>query len=301
MKYRILSWDVGIKNLAGCIIEYNSENTEKPFDIEWWDIIDLVKIEEKYCNQYDKKKNKCSNKAKYKCRFLEDVYYYCGTHKKCHTNITNIPIETIKPIDKNTICYKCGTIAKFYLNNNQQCYNLCTKDKNTLLKESKLLELKPEKIKNINIDKIKYNLWIEMDLLPQLLNVDEVIIENQPTLKNPKMKSVAETLYNYYLCRGIIDKIDNNSSIERVKYISPSNKLKLNNDNTISILSKSTSSSETYKLTKQLSIKYVYQFIKDKPNLIKHLDSFKKKDDLCDCFLQGLYYIMKQLQLCNKK
>ena len=41
MTIRILSWDVGIKNLAGCILSHNSSNEQKPFNIEWWEIVNL--------------------------------------------------------------------------------------------------------------------------------------------------------------------------------------------------------------------------------------------------------------------
>ena len=36
---KIISWDVGIKNLAYCIIELNSDNTKK---ILHWNIINLI-------------------------------------------------------------------------------------------------------------------------------------------------------------------------------------------------------------------------------------------------------------------
>ena len=41
------------------------------------------------------------------------------------------------------------------------------------------------------------------------------------------MKSIASTIYDYYLIRGIIDKKISNSKITQVKFMSPSNKLKL--------------------------------------------------------------------------
>ena len=69
-----------------------------------------------------------------------------------------------------------------------------------------------------------------------LLNVDHVVIENQPSLKNPKMKSVAETLYAWFLMRGQIDSVN---PIKNLTYMCPSNKLKVNNDNTLCILKKS--------------------------------------------------------------
>ena len=44
------------------------------------------------------------------------------------------------------------------------------------------------------------------------------LIENQPTLRNPKMKAISSTIYDYYLIRGIFDKDRTNSNIKLVKY-----------------------------------------------------------------------------------
>ena len=44
------------------------------------------------------------------------------------------------------------------------------------------------------------------------------------------MKSISSTIYDYYLIRGIFDKEITKSKINRVKFMSPSNKLKLADD-----------------------------------------------------------------------
>lgn len=293
MTIRILSWDVGIKNLAGCILSHNSSNEQKPFNIEWWEIVNLSMVKEPICSNKYKNGNPCTNKAIYSSTILDKTHYYCGHHKKVYDCFQKQCVfVNIKPVDKNIKCIECSDIAKFNTILDNQRFNYCTTHKNKFIKGMKLNTIKKQTLKDIDIDTLKYNLWILLDKKPELLLVDEVIIENQPALKNPKMKSIAETLYNYFLCRGIIDKPVTDSTINLVKYICPSNKLKLNQDNTISILSKSKNSSETYKLTKELSIQYCYQFIGNNQKLIEHLDKFKKKDDLCDALLQGLYYIL---------
>ena len=89
------------------------------------------------------------------------------------------------------------------------------------------------------------------------------------------------------------------STITKVKYISPSNKLKINKDNTQLVLSTSKNKTETYKLTKELGILYCYQFLETMPHWKAHLDKYKKKDDLCDSLLQGLYYLMSSISKQN--
>ena len=69
-----------------------------------------------------------------------------------------------------------------------------------------------------------------------LIQVDEILIENQPSLKNPNMKTIACILYSYFVMRGIIDKEKNKSPIKFVKFISPSNKLKVDKINMLIFL-----------------------------------------------------------------
>ena len=51
---KVLSWDVGIKNLAGCLISYNKTNNEKPFTIDWWNIINLFATNKQSKKQFIK-------------------------------------------------------------------------------------------------------------------------------------------------------------------------------------------------------------------------------------------------------
>ena len=289
---KILSWDVGIKHLAGCIISNNDVSEKKPYNIYWWNIIDLLDTPPIICSCKDKKNQKCTNNAKISAIILNKQYYFCGIHKNQYTDeINKYKILPQKPIDNDFKCYKCLQVAKFYSEINNKKIGFCTQDKNKLLKEMKPKTIKQITTKDIDIDILKYNLWKLLDKIPLLINVDEVIIENQPSLKNPKMKSIAETLYNYFLCRGIIDKSKTNSPITKVKYICPNNKLRINENNTIEVLSKAKNSTETYKLTKELGIKYCNQLIKYDEIMKEHLNTFKKKDDLCDAMLQAVYYL----------
>ena len=60
---------------------------------------------------------------------------------------------------------------------------------------------------------------------PELLDVDVVIIENQPSLKNPKMKSIQMILYSYFLIMGKVEK----GRVQKIDFCSASNKLKVYN------------------------------------------------------------------------
>ena len=168
--------------------------------------------------------------------------------------------------------------------------------------------------------------------LPQLLDVDFVVIENQPSLKNPQMKSIQMILYSYFLILGkVIGNETTKSYIYKIDFCSASNKLKIydgpaivleekkskkknveqvsqipitteqlidedENNITTDIVenkpAKKKASSVKYADKKRLAIEHAKYFIeKYSPQYIDFFNKHKKKDDLSDSFLQGLYYI----------
>ena len=157
------------------------------------------------------------------------------------------------------------------------------------------IKMKPFKEKNsatLNFDDVKMKLIMEFENKPNLLIASAVVIENQPSFKNPRMKSIASTIYDYYLIRGIIDRNITKSNIKQVKFMSPSNKLKLADvGDTKELIKLKGDETKTYKLTKSLGIKYCTEMIKHLPNWTTHFNNHKKKDDLADAFLQGVYFI----------
>ena len=64
---KILSWDVGIINLAYCIMEENNDNNH-PYKIYHWNTINLL-------NESKIKCDICSKDALYNCKHI-DMYIY---------------------------------------------------------------------------------------------------------------------------------------------------------------------------------------------------------------------------------
>ena len=161
---------------------------------------------------------------------------------------------------------------------------------------------------------------------PQLLDVDYVVIENQPSLKNPKMKSIQMILYSYFLILGKIVGTENPeaSFIQNIDFCSASNKLKIYDGPEIVLEEKKKrgkkiveeiSSVETiiiadtdveqtkpkkgsavkYADKKRLAIEHARYYVETKfPKYKDFFSSHKKKDDLSDSLLQGLYYLKKK-------
>lgn len=153
---------------------------------------------------------------------------------------------------------------------------------------------------------------------PQLLDADIVVIENQPSLKNPQMKSIQMILYSYFLILGKI--IGNDMGyIGTIDFCSASNKLKIYDGPAIVLEQKvskrkkveveiteppepleqsdpiKTKKSNTVKYAdkKRLAVEHTKYFLQKQPTYIDFFNEHKKKDDLADSFLQGLYYYNK--------
>lgn len=289
---RVLSWDVGIINLAYCLLEIqtkkitNSENKEEEinnYHIIEWGLIDLSKKEEKLCQV-------CSKNAslEYTCLDDEKIKYFCKTHGKKY-EIPILPeINDFFTEPKNNIkCESCEKDCKRCYKSHNFCSNHGRAFYQKLLKNIELSYVKKEKT-IFDIDILRYNLVEALDNKPELFSADKVLIENQPSLKNPRMKAISSTIYDYYLIRGIFDK-KYNSKITQVKYMSPSNKIKLSKDKK---LVKEADKTKKYKLTKKLAVDYVKALLdSDLNNFKEYFLSVKKKDDLADAFLQGAYYL----------
>ena len=173
--------------------------------------------------------------------------------------------------------------------------------------------------KNINL--LFENIPKKLYEIPELLNVDIVIIENQPSLKNPKMKSIQMILYSYFIILGkIIGNGEKTTSyIDKIDFCSASNKLKVYDGPEINIISKNkdikkkskTIETEletisdieteletkkkkktiTYSDKKKLAILHAQYYLQYQDSkYLEFFNSHKKKDDLSDSFLQGLYW-----------
>lgn len=291
---KVLSWDVGILNLAFCIINYDNNEWE----IEDWGIINISERKDFFCIECNKKATLTFTD------YYNNEYYYCGRHKPHNDHILKIipEFDNIFTNKNDDVCSwfnkkQCGKKSK-YIFNNTACF--CnTHAKNTFKNIVKNYDVKKISKKSINktsTEDIKLKLIQELDKRKHFLNCDVVLIENQPSMKNPKMKAISSTISDYFIIRGIVDKQINNSNMNLVRFMSPSNKLKLvDNGDKKDLIKVKGDESKTYKLTKALSVKYTNELIENKPQWKEVFDSHKKQDDLADALLQGLYYIINIL------
>jgi hypothetical protein len=312
----VISWDVGVINLAYCIIDYREINVFKILDWNKINLMDEANIE-LVCEATLKNNKSCGSKASYchcPSQITEDKFHgFCRMHRSQADPIIKLEQERIQSLYHqveitDTKELECdhelckNKIGYIYIPNKTDIDFYCKihykQHLNNQLKKIQLQPIKKYSAKIYPIEKMQLTLIRKLDkLLPKFIEhkIEQVIIENQPSLKNPKMKSIANTLFDYFNIRCIVDKIYNNQII-LVKFMSPSNKLKVNNDNTIEVLRTSRDSKDNvakYKLTKELAILYTKQLLSNDKLWLTFLNTTKKKDDLSDCFLQGLYYCSK--------
>lgn len=262
----LISWDIGINNLSYCILD-------KDGNIIKWDVIDLmkdIKAPVEKCCGILKNKKQCSKTASLS---LNDNKY-CKTHCKD---------VSAKPINQKDCCVKnkngsnCKMKVGFKLNDTFYCK-----------------KHKPDNaVKDITVDNISF--FERNKLLPQILdkidgihNVKKVLIESQPVHKNPIMKSIQMLLYSYYLIRDVVDK----QQIDDIILINATNKLTIYDGPEIECEIK-----DTHAKNKFLGKKYCEYFLKDNKEKMEYFMSHKKRDDLADSYLQGLYYIKKNAVL----
>lgn len=262
---KILSIDVGIKNLAFCLMEIVNKDEIK---IHKWDVINL-------CNSAPLCKI-CQKKA----YFYKNDIFFCKLHSK--TSDFNIPtsnlnINKIKKLKINEL-YALGSSLNIEYTK-PILKNLLVEKIEKYIKEKYLEIIVEERADSKNLIELGVNIKKNLDNILYLETIDKIIIENQISTIATRMKSIQGMIAQYFIMR---DKTD-------IEFISSSNKLKsfIGNKKT------------TYNERKKLSIE-ISNDIFNKNNIYtdwqKFMNTHKKKDDLADCFLQGLYYLNETIK-----
>lgn len=216
----ILSFDIGIKNLAYCKVCKDTKN------IKQWGILNISCDE--LCNHISSKGISCEKSATH----IIEGNNYCSTH----------------------------------------CNLKCNKGK------------KKKKIKSNNsIYNVGKKLINMLDKTFESNDYGEVIVENQPSLKNPTMKSIQMIVYTYFLIKSDV----------KVEMINAKNKLKVYKGPKI-LTPYTYEAKNKYKNNKFLAIHYCSHMIENQEiEYINMYKNSKKKDDLADSYLQAIYYIEK--------
>lgn len=217
-------------------------------------------------------------------------------------NLINI-LEDDKPNEKT-----CTTIMKSGKKKGQVCsrisYYNCKETKEPVCKihdSQKRNKPKVKKVKSYTTQEINTKLLERMNEVNEeynfCKNVDTVLLELQPSF-NPKMKQLSHTLYSWFL----MEKIKNpENRMKKIEFVAAKNKLKKIGD-IYDGPAITTSLKGKYPRTKFFSKEYTSWFISNEEEQFKCLlrDS-KKKDDLCDSYLQGVWFFLFKKGSYKKK
>ena len=297
---KVLSIDVGMKNLAYCLFElqYDTGEIKTPesvmsrANIVAWDTVNL-------CDDGSMTNPKpigpvCSSAGcKFAAKFmlqpspLDALSYCCARHANASGYKMPLPafIGSSKILKKMTLD-ELKVFSNEYLSvpipeKSEKSKLKLLQHINGALSAEYLVAVstKPKVISAASLDLITIgrNMHRLFDALPHIARgLDVVIIENQLSTLATRMKTLQGMITQYFIMRGVPD----------IRFISATNKLKL--------FSKEGEDKEVkndYADRKKRSIEITRSLIPPSHPQSPRFETHKKKDDLADCFLQGLWWL----------
>jgi hypothetical protein len=315
---KVLSWDIGFHHISYALFSYDHNHlhqpileTEIPSFSSHLSLLDwnVWSINDKLCPFTDSISNKkCCNVSKW---FLsQDLLYdpsnpnqssfFCKKHspKESNTPLYSLPEDIYIPCNsafRGSICHE-----KAILSNQEYHPEECTP---IFIHQACEQHAK----KWTNMDWMKENKkdnpqdWITwgkqmFSYLEQhtslWIDIDHVLIENQPSLKNPTMKTYQAMLSSFFLMKSM----QSNHPIQ-IHLLSASNKNKIPSPpSSIDILHIQQKKKEktSYKENKQQSIQCCIEWLTylNMDSWKTYIQQLSKQDDVADSFLQGLYYLL---------
>jgi hypothetical protein len=201
-----VGFDMGIRNLAYCMIEHTNEDK---WNIKAWDNVDL--LENGVSAQNAKKCDACGAAAKW----IGESRKWCNAcatgvrRKKSAKYIPTLPtLPSLKGLkEQRAFAAEKGMADTKKAGKDTLC---------TWFTERYLMPWKPEKAGNVSLQTIcqKMDIWLN-SILPTLALASRIRLENQPVMKGPTMKSVQIILFTL-LTHRLQREYDWHGSIEFV-------------------------------------------------------------------------------------
>ena len=308
----LISFDIGIKNMAYCIFCIDASNN---LSITDWNVLNLMDIEQPdpkcSCKNIPKSKKAAATNCTSNAKYHKNNVYYCEKHAKSSPflipkkslNLKKMKVdELIKLGNSHLLFMDVENVTKTLKKG-----EIINKIDEFLKKQSlePTIKKKSKTANDTDLIKIGKNMKNSLNQVLEPINVTNVIIENQISPIANRMKTIQGMLAQYFIIR------DENIAID---FVSSSNKLKQFDikknktdenilENTMKPAEKPTENSvekniknPDYKKHKMDGVSYCSRILFKNDFLnqwCKALDT-KKKDDLADCFLQGLWYLKQK-------
>jgi len=287
---RIISFDIGMKNLAMCILEKNADDNS--IHILDWDVLNVVSgtTVATAIEQPTIACSLCKRKAKYVNS--DNTYFCCTAHKKTNGYISASEATKIPKQTKKSLQQFCETHSIEYPSTQI--------NKDELVKQYILPWLDKHVLRDLNSDPntksipdvppyILMGRFLDTHLRERLLSykdsVSAVIIENQ---MSERMKMFQGMVAQF--CIGFFP-------IEvSIEFISPMNKLKPVTLPPGQEMDKKESVKQDagakYRKNKKDGIERCRNWLTTDSKWRTLFDKSNKKDDLADSFLQGIWYLL---------
>jgi hypothetical protein len=270
---KVLSIDIGIKNLAFCLFDKSEDLTN--FKVTKWDIVNISEQEDNLLCGFTEKNIICNKPAK----FRKNDQCFCLKHSKKQPNL-QIPTSQQKPsfINKQKIQKLCEIATSHGIKYQPKIKkNDLTQLINEYVHQNYFENIESKKADKIDLFNIGLNIKTKFNKLFETEEkIDYVIIENQISPIATRMKTIQGMIVQYFIMSPIV--------VGHMEFISSSNKLK----------DCDKKDKSTYSDRKKLGIAKCLEIITNDFRFNEHVDYFtkhKKKDDLADSFLQGIHYI----------
>ena len=304
---KVLSIDVGIKNLAFCILEKSEDNILNDFRIVKWDTINLSQDMNYNCCEISK--NVVCNKP---AKFIKGTQCFCLKHAKKQP--FKIPTAELKPafINKQKIQTLHALAIKYDIKIPEQIpssgFGKCgTKP----IKRVDLIALINDHISNtcfnpiiktnastIDLITIGRNIKIKLDeiLHEDMSSLTYVIIENQISPIANRMKTIQGMIAQYFIMRNNDIRIEFVSSVNKLKDVGVGVGLAGTGVVADVVVPEIADAKKKYKDRKLLGIQRCLHLVNNNDNYKEWCGFFTthaKKDDLADALLQGIWFVNK--------
>jgi len=316
----LISFDIGIKNMAYCIFCIDASNN---LSIRDWNVLNLMDIEQPdpkcSCKNVPKSKKAAATNCTSNAKYHKNNVYYCEKHAKSSSFLIPKKSLNLKKMKLEDLV-KLGNSHLLFMDvENIEKINKKTLKKGEIidkidefLKKQSLEPIIKKKSKTANdtdLIKIGKNMKNSLNKVLEPINITNVIIENQISPIANRMKTIQGMLAQYFIIRDENITIDFVSSSNKLKQFANISTTKPENilENAMKLTENSTKKptensveknikNPDYKKHKIDGVSYCSRILTKNDSFEKWITSLdtKKKDDLADCFLQGLWYLKQK-------
>ncbi len=250
---KVISIDVGLRNLSVCVLDGTSRKDVK---ILHWEVIDVLgekagvgaakcfKCSAAARNEHASEGIFACTKHTPKAKNVTKTVLNKKSSHELHCEVETCGIRTDKPLTK-----KADLVTALYNHYRQNTWKKCIQSSMS----GSVLDLAPSIISSLDS---RANVWKDTDM---------VVIENQPERRMYAVQAMLQMYFcmKHLTCSGIsaTHKLSNIVTVDDVVH--------------------------TYKGRKKTGIVHAYALVPQENQA--HFDKHKKKDDLADSFLQGLW------------